>query len=149
MRSPENDLVAPYLSFNLANVYHSLGETGAALSAWNRASESEDPDLLFGTSFNRGVLLYELGRFRDAYDQFRYALTIDPSSVAAKANLELSLQKIEAGESVSSSNLSEGGNSSGTLSREQQRTLEYVRRKEEQLWQANEEIVDESASRDW
>ena len=150
LRIPETDSLDPYLAYNLGNVYHALGEVSASVQAWSRSGATDDEELLYATSFNRGVLFYELGRFREAYDQFRYALTIDPTSIDAKANLELSLQKIEAGESVSTT----AGSAPAQpvepgLNREQQRTLEYVRRKEQQLWRANEQVQDDDRSRDW
>ncbi|HKK65951.1 MAG TPA: hypothetical protein VJ967_08860, partial [Clostridia bacterium] len=47
------------LLYNLGNVYHSLGESEAAVEEWQSSVEaSRDPELLFRIAFNRGVIQY-------------------------------------------------------------------------------------------
>ncbi|MFW5689624.1 MAG: hypothetical protein ACOC1U_08630 [Spirochaetota bacterium] len=151
-----------WVLFNTGNVYYALGEQAAALSSWDRArQEAADGDarrqesasttiLIHAASYNRGVLLYQRGEYQDAYDEFRYALSVNAASVAAKANLELALQKIRSAEQAEQ--VGGGGGVEGqaddagpaTL-----RILEYVRRKETQRWFANREADDSVDPRDW
>lgn len=154
-----------WLLFNTGNVYYALGEQEAALTAWADArtvSTPADPGgdapagstlLIHAASYNRGVLLYQRGDYQDAYDEFRYALTVNPQSMAAKTNLELALRRIRSAEQAEEVGGGAAGNGSdgepdeagaATL-----RILEYVRRKEAQRWFANRESDDSSDPRDW
>jgi tetratricopeptide (TPR) repeat protein len=139
----------PWISYNLGNVYYALGEMEAASGEWEQALDDATAQIRFGVHFNRGVLSYELGRYETAYSEFRQALEIDGSSVDAKVNLELSLQKLEATRKLSP------GRPSVTVSPDQEmgtqsgRILEYVRRKERQRWFADDRTQPDSAVNDW
>ena len=151
-----------WLLFNTGNVYYALGEQEAALTAWEDARNAlVDPDaeaagggstnlLIHAASYNRGVLFYQRGEYRDAYDEFRYALSVNSQSLSAKANLELSLQKIRSAEQAQEI----GGGAAreeteGEMGATTIRILEYVRRKEAQKWFANREADDSPDARDW
>jgi tetratricopeptide (TPR) repeat protein len=142
----------PWLSYNLGTVYHYLGESGAAVDRWEAAWESDVDDLMYGARFNRGVFLFEQGRFQDAFREFRYALRINPSSRAAKTNLELSIERIEAGSELEGERSrgagSEGAGGSAPESGGQ-RMLDYLRRKQEQQWRANQEHSVTEETEDW
>ncbi len=161
--STEHDTASQgWLLFNTANVYFALGEQEAALEAWDRArqavaaldseSRAAATTLIHAASYNRGVLLYQQGEYRAAYDEFRYALKVESRSVAAKENLELALQKTRAAEQGSQaestadpvSDETDDERGSTTL-----RILEYVRRKEAQRWHASREIDELTDPRDW
>lgn len=156
-----------WLLFNTGNVYYALGEQEAALTAWADAriasapTEADDDEmagstlLIHAASYNRGVLLYQRGDYRASYDEFRYALTVNPQSMAAKTNLELALRKIRLAEQAEQVG---GGQAAGEGGDQQDeagagaatlRILEYVRRKEAQRWFANRESDDSSDPRDW
>jgi tetratricopeptide (TPR) repeat protein len=154
-----------WVLFNTGNVYYALGEQDAALTAWadaRTASASVDSGgdepagstlLIHAASYNRGVLFYERGDYRAAYEDFRYALRLNPRSMAAKTNLELALRKIRSaeqaeqmgGEAVSG----EGDGRTDEPDASTLRILEYVRRKEAQRWFANRESDDSPDPRDW
>lgn len=135
------------VAYNIGNVYHSLGEPTAALAAWQTALTSDDSVIRYGTWFNRGVLLYELGHYTQAGNAFAAALSERPGSLDAKVNLELCLRKIQARQASTSGN-STNGESSATS--ETLRVLEYVKRQEEQTWTGSETPVsDASQPEDW
>lgn len=154
-----------WLLFNTGNVYYALGEQEAALTAWADARTASAPDepsseapagstlLIHAASYNRGVLLYQRGDYQAAYDEFRYALTLNPQSMAAKTNLELALRKIrsaEQAEQVGGDAASgEGDGQPDESGAATLRILEYVRRKEAQQWFANRESDDSQDPRDW
>lgn len=146
LRAWENAEYQEWIAYNLGNVYYALGEVQAALGMWQRAQESDEPDIVFGVTFNKGVFYYERGRYQDAYTQFKQALEIDPASVDAKINLELALRKIRAGEQVVRGDPSTGGDGPTPQT---VRILEYVRRKEETRWFATEEVEDEPDMPAW
>ena len=156
----EDEAQRGWLLFNAANVYYALGEQEAALVAWNDARSaavgSDDSSrggstlLIHAASYNRGVLLHERGEYRGAYDEFRYALSVNPRSAVAKVNLELALQKIRSAEQAEQ----RGGGPADDVGGEDAgqatlRILEYVRRKEAQRWFANRESDDTSHQQDW
>ena len=149
LRALEEQEYASWLEYNLGNVYYALGELSAAFEMWEAAGESSDQELLFNVSFNRGVAYYELGEYQKAYDQFVYALELKSSSVAAKRNLELSLRKLRAGNTVQQVQQSAEAEPQQDTQAEALRILDYIRRKEEQRWFAADREEPEEAPRDW
>lgn len=143
----------PWLAYNLGTVYHYLGESGAAVDRWEAAWESNVDDLMYGARFNRGVFLFEQGRYQESFQEFRSALRINPGSRAAKTNLELTIERIAAGSELEG----EGARSSaGRDDRSEesqdsggQRMLDYLRRKQEQQWRANQEQAVTEEANDW
>ncbi|SIQ64232.1 Tetratricopeptide repeat-containing protein [Alkalispirochaeta americana] len=153
LRAQESAEYSPWLSYNLGNVYHYLGESEAALERWDSSRESDSRELLFGASFNSGVYYFEQGRYREARRQFRIALEVNPSSVAAKQNFELTLERLSAEADLTgagglteragpASGISPGG--AGT-----NRMLDYIKRREEQRWRANQETRVSPDVQDW
>ena len=151
-----------WILFNTGNVYYALGEQEAALSSWDQARQAagslEDGGsgagratmLIHAASYNRGVLFYQRGEYRSAYDEFRYALAVNSQSVPAKANLELALQKIRAAEQAQQMGGNEVAEDDGEATGPATlRILEYVRRKETQRWFANRELDESDDPRDW
>jgi len=166
MGATNEDRDAAWIQFNVANVYYALGEHEAALEFWDSARSTAqssetgsgtggEASLLFASTFNRGVLLFQQGNYRAASDEFVYALSINPRNADAKTNLELALAKLRASEAASNA---EGSSTSVDLASDEQgdgadeqtlRLLEYVRRKETQQWFANRELDTGEESRDW
>ncbi len=149
-----------WLLYNSGNVYYALGEQEAALAAWDSARRvTVDPDsggvrdaptlLIHAASYNRGVLLYQRGEYRAAYDEFRYALSLDSRSVAAKENLELAFQKIRSADQAEVGAGPVSGDAEEDRGPATLRILEYVRRKEAQRWHANRDVEGPSDPRDW
>ena len=136
--------------YNLANVYFALGEGDAALKAWAQAeSVTDNADILFRVAFNRGVLYYNWGRYDEAYREFRRALTIKPSDIDAKINLEDALSRVR------SEAPQEGSGDAGRLEDvggetddDSRRLLDYVRRKEAGAWSTEDSDQSEFVE-DW
>jgi tetratricopeptide (TPR) repeat protein len=151
-----------WLLYNSGNVYYALGEQEAALSAWDDARKSAvDPVsgeadrgaqtlLIHAASYNRGVLFYQRGEYQAAYDEFKYALSVNARSVAAKANLELALERVRSAEQVQQvGGDAANGDAADEAGPATLRILEYVRRKEAQRWFANRESDESHEPRDW
>lgn len=138
------------VNYNLANVYYALGEGDAALKAWALAeSLTDDTDILFRVAFNRGVLYYNWGRYDEAYCEFRRALTIRPSDIDAKINLEDSLSRVRT--EIPGEGRGEGGEVEKVgeeIDDDSRRLLDYVRRKEADAW-STEESGDSEFVEDW
>lgn len=138
----------PWIQYNLGNVYTALGEGDAAMEMWKRAGETENKDLLFRLSFNRGHLYYLQGEYREAFRAFQEALRYNPASHEAKINLELTLVKLKAGGSSGASDSSVSYENNQDLNKNHRRILEYVKRKEGRQWQTPEEAPS-SSEEDW
>lgn len=136
LKALEEGAHTAWIRYNLGNVYHSLGEAEAAMGMWKEAESAQEHELLFNTSFNRGTLLFELGKYREAYDEFRHALEIDPSRVEAKINLELALRKIGGGSQQSQSH----GDQPPKKREDPDRILDYVKKKEANRWKASDRL---------
>jgi tetratricopeptide (TPR) repeat protein len=152
LRAQESPTYERWLSYNLGNVYHFLGESGAANQRWEVARASDVSDLQFGASFNQGVWHYEQGQYMQALRQFRFALAIEPTSRAAKTNFELTLEKLAAGSELGGT--SEGGTAAGAAAASPSdsgatRMLDYMQRTEDQRWRARSEQSPPIEERDW
>jgi tetratricopeptide (TPR) repeat protein len=148
LRASGNSEYDAWISYNLGNVYHALGENEGAVEMWERSRQSDAADLLFGASFNRGVYAYERGLYDEALAQFRTALEVAPSSLAAKRNYELALEKLRAEEEIGEAG--EAGDPVNPIPDQSgNRILDYVGRKEEQRWRANAERSVEPGVQDW
>ncbi|WP_455383294.1 tetratricopeptide repeat protein [Salinispira pacifica] len=138
-----------WISYDLGNVYHALGEAEAALDMWDKASKATDDGLRYAVSYNRGVQYYELGDYQKAYDAFRKSLEYDPSSMDAKINLELALRKLQpSGESAAPQAVASNAKSN-VSEQDSRRILEYVRRKEAQQWVPGEQQTPPPAANDY
>jgi tetratricopeptide (TPR) repeat protein len=126
-----------WIYYNMGNVYFSLGEGGAALDVWANVDTASDSDLRHRLNFNKGVLYYQFGKYSEAYNMFKEALKADPSSLDAKINLELTLGKLAA-PSVENG-AGSGSQSSSVNPAETERMLEYIKRKEGELWFSSEQ----------
>lgn len=122
-----------WIQYNLANVYHSLGEFDAALELWDGALNTDADYLLFAVHYNRGILFYEQGRYEEAFEDFKLALVYDPTYIGAKLNLELTLLKLQSGRTAGTQRQNQPGEDQ-ELSAGSIRIFEYIRRQEEQLW---------------
>ncbi len=138
-----------YVSYNLGNVYQALGEGNAALRMWEQADASNDEELLYRVSFNRGVFHFDRGEYEEAYDAFKEALRLNNGSVPAKINLELTLLRLMAEEQLTPQTGEQQTGEGEDIGREALRVLEFVRRKEQQRWEANRERETSDYQRDW
>jgi len=141
----------PRISYNLGNVYHSLGETEAAEEQWDSAAEDgADADLQYRIAFNRGVLLYESGRYQEAFNEFRRALLLQPTDFEAKVNLEYSLRKLSSrrGETEGGTR-SEKSAEEPEVSEEAKRILEYVRRNTKIFAPGDYSVEEDDDVKDW
>lgn len=145
----ERGQFAPWIAFNLGNVYHALGENESALGMWKTARDAPSEPLRFAVHFNTGVLLFDVGRYRDAYQEFVAALRLQPGSVSAKINLELSLARSRSSESVATLRRDESPDVRAGSADEARRILQFIRQREEPRWFAVEEIVDQDTVRGW
>jgi len=132
--------------YNLANVYYALGEGDAALRLWGIVEElTDNTDILFRISFNRGVLYYHWGRYDEAYRAFRRALTIYPQDIDSKVNLEDSLSRIRS--AIPREN-SAGRTESEESAEDGRHLLDYIKRKEADAW-VTQSTVDSISVEDW
>jgi len=151
LRAREHSEYAPWISYNLGNVYHFLGEAEAAVEQWNRAQNVDIRDLQFGAAFNRGVYYFEQGRYEEALAQFRFALRIDSTNIAAKRNFEITFERVESGSGLTRDSVPAEVHNSSSSTQESTATrmLDYIRRKEDQRWRANAEQESFEEVRDW
>ncbi len=144
---PANDSTRGVVLYNLGNVYNALGEANSALAAWRGIAAPTAEELLFRLSFNKGHLLYQRGKYEEAYNEFKTALTLKPGSLETKKNLELSLVKVQS----FGLGLSPRATSVFTAPRDTEKAmLDYIKRLEGSRWKANNQPESSSASSsDW
>ncbi|AFG38562.1 tetratricopeptide repeat protein [Spirochaeta africana] len=134
LRALSHDSHTDIIQYNLGNVYHALGEADAATDAWETALTAESTEVQFAVHFNRGVLMYESGRYQESYRAFRDAVRINPRSVDAKLNLELAYERMSSTSAVRGDTAESASAPSRELGAEDRRILEFIRRREVQSW---------------
>lgn len=130
--------------YNIATIYYALGEGSSALELWQKSELSTDEEVLFASSFNSGVVLYQSGEFTRAYHAFRSALELMPGSLEAKKNLELTIERLEA---ESRTTDSKSPSSATEMSDDARRIMQYIKRKEGSRWKQQENVSD--SDQDW
>jgi len=138
-----------YISYNLGNVYYALGEVNSAFKEWKSVNEDKESKISIQTNFNTGVLLFELSRYEDAYQMFKNILKFDPSNINAKINLEYSIQKMNFSRENSikqPEEIIENTHKTYDVSR----VLDFVKRKESNIWKSTENPDTNSSNQeDW
>ncbi len=132
------------IEYNIADVYYALGEGDSALEQWTKTGQTTDEDVLFASRFNSGVVLYQNGRFAEAYKAFRAALELKSTSLEAKKNLELALERME---NEARSSDTRGTAASPEASEDVRRIMQYIKRKEGSQW--SQQADSEPADQDW
>ncbi len=136
-----------YFYYNLGNVYSSLGESPSAFSVWNLADGESNNSLKFSLLYNKGYLEFQEGNYELAYNHFRQALQLMPSSIKAKINLEISLNKMSAATYNQTPDKSGEDLENSGATDETTRILEYVRQKEVMTWGLN--YQEQELENDW
>lgn len=91
----ENSLLEQYAVYGLASTYMMQGENEAALMRFKQILPDSPDEIRFASCYNTGIIAHRNGDYSEAAKHFRDALLIDPSSISAKINLEVSLQQYE------------------------------------------------------
>lgn len=147
LKGLDSDTNKDYFYYNLGNVYSSLGESPSAFSVWNLTDGESNSSLKFSLLYNKGYLEFQEGNYELAYNHFRQALLLMPSSIKAKINLEISLNKMSAGTYHQiPDKLGEDIGHRGATD-ETTRILEYVRQKEAMTWGLN--YQEQKLENDW
>jgi tetratricopeptide (TPR) repeat protein len=135
--------VAPYVLYDLGNVYAALGEPAAARDTLGRALDGSGADLLFRARFNLGCLEYEQGRYQQAAENFVEALRQRPGDIDAKANLELALKRLKGGGQAAPAPAER------RLDRRTSEILDIARKKEAQAWKLEPSTKPPQKGDDW
>lgn len=132
-REENNEDLLQYGYYNLAVTYMKQQEYGSALQKLMLLQDKAPPHVLFSSYYNSGIIEYEKENFKAASLYFKEALRIQPESIDAKINLELSNMHVEAEQRASSmtiSPLSESKRSSGI----QDTIFSIIRENEQNRW---------------
>ncbi len=129
------ELYSDYISYNLGNVYYALGEIDSAFEEWRLIEDESKTEITVRSLFNTGVLLFELSRYEEAYKIFRSILELDPDYINAKINLEYCIQKMNY-TTENRSGIGETGLEELEPSDDVSRVLDFVRRRETNIWKA-------------
>lgn len=105
--NPEN----AKLHFNLASTLHKLGRTEEAMQSYDRFENlSDSPEEQSYASYNRGNILTEENKFKEAAEFYREALRKNPNDPDARHNYELALQRQQQQEQQQQQNQDSGEN---------------------------------------
>lgn len=91
----QNNNILNYVNYDLGTTYCVMDEDGAAMKRYSLVGEDAATKLQFSVNYNSGIIAYKNGKFDEARDYFRKALEIDSSSINAKINMEITMNKIE------------------------------------------------------
>jgi tetratricopeptide (TPR) repeat protein len=142
----EDDDLDRLIEFNTGSVRYAIGDVDSAVSYWTSSEESEDALVRFRSAYNLGVLLFQQGQYRQAYDQFRSALRIEPADTDVQHNLELAFNRWQ----NTSQSQSEGATESReTLSPDAEGLLEEIRRRNAEQFRVRTGPAPGSDVNDW
>ena len=152
VKAEDRNIYPDYVSYNLGNVYYSLGEAAAALGKWETSSKSTDADVRFSSLFNRGVLLFELSRYEEAFESLKKALQIKSSDINTKIDLEYCLLKMNPGGDIQKTKVeAKAAPVPEDRKADAMRVLDFVKRIEKQALEADsaDTPVMEEMVNDW
>ena len=96
------DYLKQYALYGLSVTYLMQNETEASLDRISQISKDAPEKIRFASLYNSGIIQQRKGNYREATEFFKKALLVEPSSVDAKINLELSynqeLQRVKEAE---------------------------------------------------
>ncbi|TVQ24063.1 MAG: tetratricopeptide repeat protein [Spirochaetaceae bacterium] len=134
------------LDFNLGSVRYAIGDIELAVEYWTAAGDTDDADVRFRSVYNLGVLLFQQGSYRQAYENFRSALRVQPGDMEAKHNLELSFSRWQAsGPSQAESRTERRDDIPSTA----ESLLEEIQRRNAERFRVRDEVQPRSDVNDW
>ena len=83
------------LNFNVGNALFKKGDIESAIDEFNQSAQRADEGLKSRSLYNMGNALYINKEYSKAAESYRQALKIDANDEDIKANLELTLRKIQ------------------------------------------------------
>lgn len=89
----DNFEIQQYAIYALGSSYVMQNEEVSAFNRLESIAPDAPEEIRFASAYNIGVLSYSLGNYEKAINSFKTALMINPQSVEAKINLELSLRQ--------------------------------------------------------
>lgn len=142
----EDDDLDRLIEFNTGSVRYAIGDVDSAVSYWTSSEDSEDALVRFRSAYNLGVLLFQQGRYRQAYEQFRSSLRIEPGDTDAQHNLELAFNRWQNTSQAQSDGATE---SREMLSPDAEGLLEEIRRRNAGQFRVRTDPTPESNVNDW
>jgi len=86
---------SPEIQLNIGNVFYRKGEFEKAREAYARAFAARQRALQESAWFNAGTAHLSANNLKEAVEEYREALKIDPKDSDARRNLELALKRLE------------------------------------------------------
>ncbi|MFT4577727.1 MAG: Ca-activated chloride channel family protein [Nitrospinales bacterium] len=86
----------PRLNYNLGSSYYKQEKFQEALQDYTHAAlENSDPQLKKNSIYNSGNALFKMGKLEEAEAAYKKVLTLDPSDMDAKFNLEFVREQLK------------------------------------------------------
>ena len=134
------------VEFNIGSVRYAIGDVESAADHWTASSDTEQGDVRFRSVYNLGVLLFQQGRYRAAFEQFREALRLQPSDLESKHNLELAFNRWQATGPEQAETVLDATES---LPPAAEGSLDEIRRRSAERFRVREEPIPWSDVNDW
>ena len=84
------------ITYNLGNAHYRKGKFHEALQSYNQSAlDEKNPDIQKNSLYNTGNSLVKLEKLEEAASAYKKVLTLDPSDMNAKYNLEYVRQKLK------------------------------------------------------
>ena len=84
------------ITYNLGNAHYRKGKFQEALQSYNQSAlDQKNPDIQKNSIYNTGNSLVKLEKLEEAASAYKKVLTLDPSDMNAKYNLEYVRQKLK------------------------------------------------------
>ena len=149
-RNTENQNLQDYALYNISTAYLMSNEKEAALEKLSKISDQAPSEVRFNTYFNAGVIYYRLGENEKAAECFRNALEINNTSIDAKINLELSMNRTSVMANETQAEMKPSGESSGIDFDNLEKTVfERIKENDKKQWKNSETTKTSDLSSDY
>ncbi|UTY33100.1 tetratricopeptide repeat protein [Treponema putidum] len=145
----KDEKIKDYSEFAIGSIYLMQNEDASALSRFEKINENNDKRLNSYIYYQKGIIAFKNQDYEKAVILFRKSLELEPDSVDAKINFELSkrYQKREKDKPINSQGPAVIENKEDSL--QEKTILNLIRKKEKEQWQKKEQENNQSQAFDY
>lgn len=145
----QNTATLNYALYNLGTAYLALGEYEAAMEVFSKIPDDAPENVRYSAFFNSGIIAHKNENFDEAQNYFRKALEIDSSKVAAKINLELSLNMAEAEANINQSEAIPTVEEHSTIPEIENAVFNHIKENDKKQWKNSESNQSQNLAEDY
>ena len=145
----EDSRFADYILYDLGTAYSMLDEDEAALEKYFLISDDAPASIRYGAWYNAGIIAHKNEDYENAVEYFKKALEADSTQLAAKINLELSIQNVEVNVKHSQSQAVPSVEENQDIKNIEKAVFERIKENDQKKWKSSETNQSQNLSDDY